>query len=844
MDGLWQWVSELVFVRFAFDIPVPTLREFDKRGKVCFALTQGGIVEWLIMTSWCRSQGFGAILVSNRKRILLFAKPLYFLQIVFRRRSYRDLFLSSQTGARLIFCPSTERKQLFNSTRGERLFHDLLAASRTEPTTDVLVVPVVILWKRFLRADKKSVSEYLLGLGSDPNLIGKLWYLLWRRQDSTVKALGVMDLGTIELGPNDPTDMMAESELGRAARILRRKIIVMVQQEMRVVLGPRFHSLHWVKESIFRDPELQALIKKIAKEEGVDEKRVMMRAYQYLGEIAADYRLRFIELMSAFLHWLFSRVFEGIDSKPEELQKVRDVMKHKSVVFAASHRSHFDYLVIPHLLFTNEMITPHIVAGINLAFWPVGYFLRMGGAFFIRRSFRNNAVYSMCLRKYIAYLLHHRVNIKFFIEGTRSRTGKMLAPAYGILKMVVDVCQRGMVEDIALVPVVIMYDEVFEQSSYTKELRGEKKEKESAASLIRSRSVIGRNFGKVYTRFANPIDIKPILSSGASSGEVEPRVLQKLAFQICKSINDVCPITIKAIVSSALLTNPQKMAPLDRWHVVFQCYYDLLISQSYPLAFRTSSREFSEQAGAVIHKLQKSGGLSSSQTVPKLFGLDERRRVALNYYKNNAIHALIVPAITLAAIAECNQSSDEWESTPLLVSSILDVGLELRNLLKFEFFFSPSHEFGDEMKRHLIYFIGEDYAALTPAELFSRFENRRFSVRGDHRCFLRVFGDILEGYLVAMRFMKSAKLGISVEKKVLIQSILGFGQRELEAGRVDYAESVSVFIYGNAVQLFANLGLVEESVSESGSGMVTVLDWDFGWERLYERIENTLRLME
>ena len=139
--------------------------------------------------------------------------------------------------------------------------------------------------------------------------------------------------------------------------------------------------------------------------EGIDKKKVMMRAYRYLTEIVANYTYRFIEVMSVVLIWLFDRISDGIVWRREEVSVVRETMKTKPIVFVASHRSHLDYLVVPYVLFFEDIVTPHVAAGINLNFWPVGPFLRMGGGFFIRRSFRGNALYSLCLRKYIEYLL-------------------------------------------------------------------------------------------------------------------------------------------------------------------------------------------------------------------------------------------------------------------------------------------------------------------------------------------------------------------------------------------------------------------------------------------------------
>ena len=210
----------------------------------------------------------------------------------------------------------------------------------------------------------------------------------------------------------------------RVAKNTRRKILVLYNQEMRVVLGPRFLSPLSVKETLMRDPEIQKMILETAEREGVDSKKVMARAYQNLTEIVANYHYRFIEVMYVLMTWLFNRVFDGLVAREDELQKVREIMRTKPVVFIPCHRSHLDYLVLPYVMFIHDMVTPHVAAGANMNFWPVGPFLRLGGGFFICRSFRGDPLYALCLKKYVQYQIKNRYNVTFFIEGTRSRSGK------------------------------------------------------------------------------------------------------------------------------------------------------------------------------------------------------------------------------------------------------------------------------------------------------------------------------------------------------------------------------------------------------------------------------------
>ncbi|MEZ4750821.1 MAG: 1-acyl-sn-glycerol-3-phosphate acyltransferase [Bdellovibrionota bacterium] len=415
IDSAWQWVAERVFVRFDFDLPTEALKHMAETGRLTFCLTHGGIVEWLILSSWSRQHNLGAVLIANRKRILFFSKPLLFLQVLFRRRKYEDLFLSSELGPRLLFCPSREPKRPFDPTPSESVLAGIYKQLAPAGTLSSFhLVPILMLWRKYVRGAKRRPFEYLLGLSSRPNILGKMYYLLRQRRDSTVRAIDSFDMHS---SATDTTEMLETSEAIRVAKATRRKILVVTQQEMRIILGPRYDSPHLVKESILRDAEIKATIDRLSKAEGVDPKKVMQRAYQNLTEIVANYKVRTVEVLYVFLRWMFTKVFDGVVYSPEQIEEVREIMRKRSVVFVPCHRSHFDYLVMPYVLFENDIVTPHIAAGVNLSFWPVGSVLRSAGAFFIRRSFRGDELYGLCLKKYIEYILKNRTPFKFFHRG-------------------------------------------------------------------------------------------------------------------------------------------------------------------------------------------------------------------------------------------------------------------------------------------------------------------------------------------------------------------------------------------------------------------------------------------
>ncbi len=797
VDRIWQKISEIVFIRFDFDMPLEVLNRL-KTCRIIFTLTSGGIIEWLILSSWCRRNGFDAILVSNRKRVLFFSKPKYFFQTLLGRKSHADLFLSEvETGPRLLFCPSREkRKRPFDPTPVENLLSHLCThTTRKSAVRPFCIIPVLILWRKFARGSSRTPSEYLLGIGSRPNIFGKIWYLIRKRRDSTVRSLSEIYL---EIRPIEEAAVPEETEAVQTAKSVRRKVLIEINRELRVVIGPRYLSTHSVKESLLKDPDFQSFLNLYSKQEKIDKKKVMMLAYKNFGEIVANYRYRTIEVFYVLLTWLFTKVFEGVETKEEELQDVRDLMKTRPIVFVSAHRSHFDYLVIPYVLFLHDMVTPHIAAGLNLKFWPIGSLLRSGGAFFIRRSFRGDLLYSTCLKKYVEYLLKNRIPIKFFIEGTRSRTGKMLAPAYGLLKMVLDTVQRNACEDVALVPVSISYDQVPEQGSYGRELSGGQKTKESARNLIRSGKLIKNRFGRVHLHFAKPILVRQIFQSEITQKQDSTLTLQKAAFQVCKSINDATPITPTSLVATVCLASRTPTLSLQEILALCSTLGNYALSAGNKMM--TDDEESLRRAiESNMRRLHREGTLRIvDNSVPRLYFCEDTKRIFLSYYRNTGIQGFVLPSIVLLSFFQSlNSSSDNFSNQ--FEKHIL----ELRNLMKFEFFFDTTERFKIAAEKTVKYFFGT-YPNGSLRDSLSCLI-RRLLKWDTASLYMRILGDLLESYSTTCQFFIETPTNTAIDKKSLAQKVLRFATSRFENEKGHYPESVSVQNYSNAILLVENL---------------------------------------
>ncbi|MBI1860345.1 MAG: 1-acyl-sn-glycerol-3-phosphate acyltransferase [Deltaproteobacteria bacterium] len=811
IDSLWQWIAERVFVRFEFEMPVEALKTRLQQGPIFFSLTSGGLVEWLILSSWCRREGLEPILITNNLALQLLGKPALFFSLLFRKRSWASTFLDKNTqGIRLIFCRQDERRRPFTPTRLELLLSQIYKEGLASGVTPAIAVaPVVITWRKHIRGAGRNLSEYLFGLSSRPNLVGKMWYLIRRRKDSTVKGLSpflIIESGTTSAGD------LGEDEGMRIAKSARRRILIATNEEMRIKLGPRYVSPTAVKETILHDPEVQALLDELSREQGVEKRKLMLRAYQNLTELVANYTYR-------------------LDYREEELDKLKETLKQKPAVFISAHRSHFDYMVVPYLLFLQDIVTPHIVAGVNLSFWPVGGLLRRAGAFFIQRSFRGDRLYSTLLKKYVAFLIQNRFNILFFLEGTRSRTGKMLPPTYGMLKMVLETFQNRLCDDIALFPISISYDEVLEQKSYAKELAGGQKEKEGARALIRSRSVLGRNIGKVYVRLGEAVSAKEIFRAAGEANIDERRLLQKTAFDLSARINSVTPITPKSILVTILLGQSEPVTLEQITHVASKL-------DSYARHFghpvTLPDADFSRRAiESLLRDFHRTGIVNTIEgSLPLSFETDRDRRSSLVFYRNNAVHCFVVSSIAVLSLLY----EEKFVTHPGVdEQSVFRTALKLRNLFKFDFFFAASPAFMEEVDRSLAYISNHDDWKQLPIRNVVRATSDHFGKEAGKRVMRALLGDLIESYHTAFGFMKK-NASLHLDKKALLQRVLKEGQQLLTDEKLGFPESVSLQNYGCALQLAENLGVATSS-AEGPKPQIRISPWT-------ENAEQTLQLLD
>ena len=394
----------------------------------------------------------------------------------------------------------------FLSLVEEKGFYRRFVKSETDPieylidmqrTLDrpIYIVPHLMFFgKKPVRA-KGSFWDVLFGTDLKPKFPRKLLILL--KQPGTIfmeisEPVGIQDLLAEPENRNKSTLHLA--------LLLRRRLLVQFNRHRQSITGPMLKSREEIKESILTNDRLGPVMQQLAQKRNLPLMKVHKEANEYLDEIAANYNNAVVEVASKMMKWLIGTLFDGLSINSDMLGRIKSMARRGPLVLVPCHKSHMDYLVLSHLMFMNNMPCPHVVAGKNLFFWPVGAFFRAAGAFSVRRSFKGAVLYAKVFSEYVHKLLEEGFNIELFIEGGRSRTGKLLPPQLGFLSILLGAFKNQACEDMIFVPIYVGYDRVPEEKAYLHEIEGGSKEPENLTQVLRAGKILKKKYGRIYVQ--------------------------------------------------------------------------------------------------------------------------------------------------------------------------------------------------------------------------------------------------------------------------------------------------------------------------------------------------------
>ncbi|HHG2970777.1 TPA: glycerol-3-phosphate 1-O-acyltransferase PlsB, partial [Klebsiella pneumoniae] len=424
-------------------------------------------------------------------------------------------------------------------------------------------------------------------------------------------------------------------------------------------VGPRLPARQDLFNKLLASKAIARAVEDEARSKKISHEKAQQNAIALMEEIAANFSYEMIRLTDRILGFTWNRLYQGINVHNAE--RVRQLAHDgHEIVYVPCHRSHMDYLLLSYVLYHQGLVPPHIAAGINLNFWPAGPIFRRLGAFFIRRTFKGNKLYSTVFREYLGELFSRGYSVEYFVEGGRSRTGRLLDPKTGTLSMTIQAMLRGGTRPITLVPIYIGYEHVMEVGTYAKELRGATKEKESLPQMVRGLSKL-RNLGQGYVNFGEPLPLMTYLNQHVPDWReaidpieaVRPSWLtptvNSIAADLMVRINNAGAANAMNLCCTALLASRQRSLTREQLTQQLECYLALLRNVPYSPDATAPSASASE---LIDHALQMNKFEVEKDTIGDIIILPREQAVLMTYYRNNIAHMLVMPSLLAALVTQ------------------------------------------------------------------------------------------------------------------------------------------------------------------------------------------------
>ena len=609
---------------------------------VCYVFDEYALSSVLILDKVCEEQGL--------------PRPLYAIAGL-ENTEHRSYAVLRRLQGFLIRRPSTRR----SSQVLKRLVDDSYAS----PELDVQLVPVTVFVGR---APDKATGLAKILFAEDWQVAGRtrrLFSTLVNGRDTLVqfsRPISLRDLVTEDLG--------AARTLRKVSRILRMHF----RRVRGAVIGPDLSHRRMLIDRLVRTPSVREAIAEKSRRDKVSIDKATREARKYAWEIAADYSYSIIRIAALAIGWFTRKILTGV--RMLNFERVKQQALDHEIIYVPCHRSHLDYMLLSYLLHTNGHVPPHIAAGINLNLPLIGRFMRGGGAFYLRRTFKAQKLYAAVFNEYLSAILSQGVSIEYFIEGTRSRTGRLLQPKAGMLAMTVNGYLHSPVRPVMFQPVYIGYEQVVEGPSYTRELSGTVKRSERLTDLFKVFGVLRNSYGEATVSFGEPIFLDKLLEQydagwrettayGKDKAPWLTALIDDVGERVMTNINsaaDVNPVNLLAMV---MLSTPKHSLGEKDLLDQLQLYKNLMSKGSF-----ADSISVTEKTPMEMVEYGKTLGILKEIDHPlgKIITLEQQKAVELTYFRNNVSHLFAVSS--LIACCFLNQRHVQTETLERIATAL------------------------------------------------------------------------------------------------------------------------------------------------------------------------------
>lgn len=482
------------------------------------------------------------------------------------------------------------------------------------------------------------------------------------------------------------------------------------------------------------------------------------------------------------------------------LARLRDLDRRHSLVWLPSHRSQLDIWLMNAVLTARGFSPTFWFGGANMSFFPLGPLGRRTGVIFIPRKVADDPVYRLVLRSYVGQLARDRVNLAWSIEGGRTRTGKLRPPRYGLLHYFVDAVSAVEGPEVLLVPVSIVYDQLHEVATTTAEASGLVKRPEDFRWLVRFAWQQRHRLGHAYLDVGEPIPLRERLAASGESPFAQTHFVERIALQVCHRINRATPVTLTAAVTLALLAGDRALT-LDEVIDTIEPTARYLRQRHSPIAGGGSLTD-RNAVRRTLGELRRSGVVRGHDVgTEPVWTIAPGRHLVAAFYRNTLIHLLVNRAIAEMALVTAAGCGDDPQA------SALRAALELRELLKFEFFFADREEFGNDIAQEMS-LIDPDWATPAHRDDQSSDPARRWLEHARPHFAHLVLRPYLDAYHVFADRLAARAPDETIDTGELLDHCLRVGQQWALQRRLGDEESVSLELFRTALRLAGHRGLM------------------------------------
>ncbi len=794
-----RWMAHRYFeqVRFA-PVAADELRRLHEKGHVVHVMRSTSWINYLYLTWALVRRSLPPIrAVVNLRR--WFTRPW---SKTAQRGDFdvRVNYARRHNGSTLVFLKESAIGRASGRDSSEDPFPALVELAK-KSDRPLFLVPELFVWEKWNQKISPSLFDRIFGSPEAPGFLHSLLVFLRNYHRAQFRVGEPIDLKAFsEANPNDSVAVLA--------RKVRSSLHHHLARETRAVFGPPAKPIDRLLDEAMRDKVFRATIDEVAHEKGRPVESIQREARRNLDEIAARYMPSVVAVAAPVLRWVFNRIYDGIEVDEAGLERAMKAAAHTPIVITPSHKSHIDYLVMSHVMWERGYAVPVVAAGANLSFFPLGIFLRRGGAFFLRRTFKGDKVYGAAFKAYLKKLVHDGIHHEFFPEGGRSRTGKLLQPKLGLFTWLVEAVMEGARNDLLFVPIAIDYEKVVEGASYKQELQGGEKKPEDLKALLSAPAVLTENYGRIYLRFDEPVSLAKLMAERGivretATEDQKKALVRALGHRVMYGISKVSTVTPHALLASALLAHRRRGVSVreatDRIVLLRGMATDLGASLSRLLNDSPSDPTVIGAISDAMRMFASAGMVRSVEARGEpIFQVEDDRRPELAFYKNTLMNLIAGRTIVCAAVMATDPKPDR--------ATIREHALFLSRLFKLEFLYPVGKTFQHTFDETLEHLGKRGLLSVDDAGIHIAPEAH---ARPMVQFLADLLRDSLESYLLAARTADELPAG-GCDRKEYLKRALEAGRADFLAGTITASEALSKTSLENALQFLIEQHFVIE----------------------------------